>query len=108
MRLAASIISASVKRWLKLNLIAECNRSGPTPIACKTGDGNSDPLEQAEPVEQQIPARSQFIRSTSAWQPGKDTFNACGKHSANEPLTTTGAASRWRCSRKTPRNEVTC
>src|SRR5262249_37949535 len=46
-RLAASAISASVVSGPKLNRIAERKTSSGTPIARNTGDGKSDPLEQA-------------------------------------------------------------
>jgi hypothetical protein len=78
-RWAASITSGSVVKALKLKRIAECSTSSGTPIACNTGDGSREPLEQAEPVEQAIPARSRFIKSESALQPGKDTFSVCGR-----------------------------
>jgi len=43
-------------------------------MAFRTGEGNSEPLEHAEPVEQATPARSRFINNESAGQPGKERF----------------------------------
>src|SRR5438552_2755912 len=50
-RRAASSTSASVWSGLRLKRIADCSSSSGTPIACRTGDGSSEPLEHAEPVE---------------------------------------------------------
>src|SRR5262245_8479065 len=50
---AASSISAAVVVCPKLKRNAVTNRSSATFIAFRTGEGNSEPLEQAEPVEQQ-------------------------------------------------------
>ena len=71
-RRAASINCSSVVSGPKLKRIAEHKTSSGTRIACRTGDGNSEPLEQAEPVEQAMPARSSFMSNTSARQPGNE------------------------------------
>src|SRR5262245_6928438 len=75
MRIAASSISGGLNATPKLKRIAERTLSGAAPIASITGEGCRDPLEHADPVEQQTPARSSFIRSASAWQPGKERFS---------------------------------
>src|SRR4051812_1906712 len=95
----ASSNSAAVVPGPKLNRIAERSTSSGTPIAFSTGDGNSDPLEHAEPVEHATPARSSFINSRSARQPGNDTFAMYGDPSAGE-LTTTGGQVARNCIRK--------
>ncbi len=91
MRRAASSMSAGVSSGLRLKRIAECSTASGTRMACSTGEGKSEPLEHAEPVEQATPARSRFISSRSAFNPGNDTLIVCGMPSS-EPLRTTGAA----------------
>ena len=49
---AASSTSGAVNRESKLKRMAESRWLSGTFIACNTGEGSSDPLEQAEPVEQ--------------------------------------------------------
>src|ERR1041384_7489097 len=71
-RCAASDISSMLKYGLRLKRMAECKTSPVLPMAAKTGHGNSEPLEHAEPVEQAIPTKSKFIKSASAWQPGNE------------------------------------
>src|ERR1017187_4705157 len=71
-RRAASSTSAAPRSALRLKRIAECSTSPVLPIAAKTGEGNSEPLEQADPVEQAMSARSRLIRSASASKPGND------------------------------------
>src|SRR5438045_1922243 len=96
MRPAAASTSASFIWELKLKRIADRSNSSGSPIACKTGEGSSDPLEQAEPVEQAIPARSSFISSKSAWQPGNERLTTYGEAFSGQnsgPLTTQGDAS---------------
>src|SRR5580765_1671664 len=95
-RRAASSTSAALKSGLKLNRIAECNTSPDFPIAVNTGDGSSEPLEHAEPVEQATPARSRLINSASALQPGNEILSVCGNPASSGPLRMTGLA----CSRK--------
>ncbi len=91
MRRAASSISCKVNSGLRLKRIAERSTSSVAPIACSTGDGKSEPLEHAEPVEQATPARSRFMSSRSALSPGNDRLIVCGTPSSG-PLRTTGAA----------------
>src|SRR5258708_20371987 len=93
MRQAASSTSASLNNLLRLKRMAEPNNSLGRPMACSTGEGSSEPLEHAEPVEHATPARSNFISSTSAGQPGKEMFNVCGIPPCCEPFTTIGQAS---------------
>jgi hypothetical protein len=93
-RRAASSMSCRVNWGLRLKRIAERNTSSVTPIACSTGEGRSEPLEHAEPVEQATPAKSRFISNRSALSPGKDTLIVWGTPSSG-PLRTIGAA----CSR---------
>jgi hypothetical protein len=54
--------------------MAEFNTASGTCIAFKTGDGKSEPLEQADPVEQATPARSKLISNASARHPGNEMF----------------------------------
>lgn len=89
-RRAASSMSCSAKSGLRLKRIAECSMASGTPIACRTGEGRSEPLEHADPVEQATPARSRFISIRSDFTPGKDTFIVCGRPSS-ELFTTIGA-----------------
>ena len=77
-------MSASVKVGQKLRRKADRKTAGGTPIACKTGEGNNEPLEQADPVEQATPAKSSASSSRSPRQPGNDTFNVQGEL-AGEP-----------------------
>jgi hypothetical protein len=95
MRRPASSISSTVNSGLRLKRIAERSTASGTPIACSTGEGSNEPLEQAEPVEQATPARSRFISSRSAFKPGNDTLIVCGMPSSG-PLRTMGAASVFR------------
>jgi hypothetical protein len=81
-RRAASSMSARASNGLRLKRIAERKSGSATPIACSTGEGNSEPLEHAEPVEQATPARSRFINSKSAFSPGNDTLIVCGMPSS--------------------------
>src|SRR6059058_1112019 len=69
-RAAASSTSASVVVRAKLKRRAECSTSSGTPIARSTGDGKSDPLEQADPALAATPAKSRAINRPSAAQPG--------------------------------------
>jgi hypothetical protein len=91
MRRQASSISSVVNNGLRLKRMAERSTASGTPIACSTGEGSSEPLEHADPVEQATPARSRFISSKSAFSPGNDTLMVCGTPSS-EPLRTRGAA----------------
>jgi len=91
MRRAASSMSCKVNSGLRLKRIAERSQSSGTPIACSTGEGRSEPLEHAEPVEQATPARSRFISSRSALSPGIDTLIVWGTSSSG-PLRTIGLA----------------
>jgi hypothetical protein len=61
-------------------------------MAWSTGDGNSEPLEHADPVEQATPARSRLINSVSARQPGKERLSVWGVPPVAGPLSTTGSA----------------
>ena len=107
MRQAASSTSASLNKLLRLKRMAEPNNSLGRPMACSTGEGSSEPLEHAEPVEHATPARSNFISSTSAGQPGKEMFNVCGIPPCCEPFTTIGEASADSRSRNRCRNDRT-
>ena len=49
-----------------------------TPMAVSTCDGSTAPVEQAEPEEQAIPARSRCISSASLSVPGIDTLVTWG------------------------------
>src|SRR5439155_618765 len=60
------------------NRSAATPRSRGTPIAVRTCDGSTAPVEQAEPEEQAIPARSRGIRRASLSVPGIDTLVTCG------------------------------
>src|SRR6516162_310680 len=91
MHRAAASTSASLVSAPKLKRIAECRTSSATPIARSTGDGNNDPLEHADPVEQAIPTRSRLIKSASARQPGKDRLTVWGNPPSSGPFSTTGA-----------------
>ena len=73
-RRAASSISASSSSGLRLKRIAERSTSSGTPIACSTGEGSSEPLEHAEPVEQQTPATREGTREAGQRTPPRPVF----------------------------------
>src|SRR5437667_2597162 len=70
--------SCSVFSLPNENRSAATPRSRGTPIAVRTCDGSTAPVEQAEPDEQAMPARSRCIRSASLSVPGIDTLVTCG------------------------------
>ena len=55
-RRAASSSSSALVVAPKLKRMAEFSRSSAMPMAFRTGEGSSEPLEQAEPVEHATPA----------------------------------------------------
>src|SRR5437899_2820133 len=71
-------MSSSVFSLPNENRSAATPRSRGTPIAVRTCDGSTAPVEQAEPDEQAIPARARCIRSASLSVPGIDTLVTCG------------------------------
>src|SRR5256712_11720442 len=83
--------SSSVFSLPNENRSAATPRSRGTPIAVRTCDGSTAPVEQAEPEEQAIPARSRCIRSASLSVPGIDTLVTCG---ARRPFAALITASR--------------
>src|SRR5207245_5732495 len=92
--------SSSVFSLPNENRSAATPRSRGTPIAVRTCDGSTAPVEQAEPDEQAMPARSRCIRSASLSVPGIDTLVTCG---ARRPLARSEerrvgkeCAGRWR------------
>ena len=74
-------------RALKLSRIALSICSLGSPIATKVADGSLDPLAQAEPVLQAMPAISSAM--TSAWRlmPGKAMQVVVGKRGEDGPMT---------------------
>ena len=73
-------ISAAVLSRLRLIRIAPSITESSSPIACNTGDGSLDPLAQAEPVEQAIPAMSKASTISCRFSPGKEMFEMCGEN----------------------------
>src|SRR5690348_3176489 len=68
-----------------------------TPMAVRTCEGSTAPVEHADPDEQAIPARSKCIKRASLSVPGIDTFETCGARGPRAALTTasgTTASSR--------------
>src|SRR5688500_190074 len=81
---------ATVNRELRQTRSADRSTSPTFPSAANPGDGRSEPLEHAEPVEQATPTRSSFSRSASARQPGKDRLIVEGIPRDSGPLSTIG------------------
>ena len=62
-------------------------------MASNTGEGNSEPLEQAEPVLHATPSRSSANYNNSARHPGNARFTVPGNEHSDSgwgPMTTSG------------------
>ena len=54
-------------------------------MATSVGEGSSDPLEQAEPLEQRTPARSNAINMARRSQPGSEMQLVVDSRQARAP-----------------------
>ena len=82
-RSTAKSISAVVVFADKLNRIALEISSISRFMARKTFDGSLEPLVQAEPVEQTIPAKSKAKTKACRSRPGNDILHVCGTRGAD-------------------------
>lgn len=62
------------------------------PIATSVLEGSLEPLAQAEPVEQQMPAASSARNSACRSTPKKARQLTCGRRGLSRPITTTSAS----------------
>src|SRR5207245_1798680 len=85
---ATASTSSMVLSFPNENRSAATPSSRGTPMAVSTCEGSTAPVEQADPEEQAIPARSRCISNASLSVPGIDTLETCGARGPRAALIT--------------------